>query len=133
MLERGSILPIKAHDNDGGFDIFTPLPVIVLPHESAIINTGVHMQIPKGYVGFLKSKSGLNVKHDITGEGVIDADYTGSIVVKLYNHGDDGMIFERGDKLIQIVLLPIPDVNLVEVAFLDDTPRGANGFGSTGR
>lgn len=54
---------------------------------SAVIDTGVHIDIPKGYVGFLKSKSGLNVKHDLTSEGVIDAGYTGSICVKLYNHG----------------------------------------------
>ena len=91
------------------------------------------MAIPRGYVGFLKSKSGLNVKHDLTGEGVIDAGYMGSICVKLYNNGDKDYEFKRGDKIIQIVLLPIITPKLRQTDTLEETERGANGFGSTGR
>jgi dUTP pyrophosphatase len=84
-------------------------------------------------VGFLKSKSGLNVKHGIVSEGVIDVGYTGSIVVKLYNHSDKDYYVEAGDKISQLVILPIltPSLDLVDT--LDDTDRGDNGFGSSGR
>ena len=81
----------------------------------------------------LKSKSGLNVRYDIIGEGVIDCGYTGSIRVKLYNLGDCVKVFNKGDKIIQLVILPIPEVNLIQVDKLEDTERGDNGFGSTGR
>ena len=98
-----------------------------------VIDTGVHVQIPDGFVGFLKSKSGLNVRLDITGEGVIDAGYTGSICVKLYNHGAQFHVFEAGDKIIQLVILPIYTPLLEQVDDLEDTDRGSDGFGSTGR
>jgi len=86
----------------------------------------------------LKSKSGLNVKFGITGEGVIDTGYTGSIVVKLYNHSEFPKFFGRGDKIIQLVLLPIitPQLNVVDSIdklYGTETERGNNGFGSTGK
>jgi dUTP pyrophosphatase len=106
--------------------------VILYGGSAVIIDTGVHIEIPQGYVGFIKSKSGLNVKNDLTATGVVDAGYTGSIVVKLYNHGRYIKKFNSGDKLTQIVILPIftPDLELVDS--LDKTERGDNGFGSTG-
>ena len=84
-------------------------------------------------VTLLKSKSGLNVKHDITSEGVIDVGYTGSIVVKLYNHGIKPYSVKRGDKITQLVIMPIicPSIEIVED--LQETERGNGGFGSTGR
>jgi dUTP pyrophosphatase len=91
------------------------------------------MEIPEGYVGFLKSKSGLNVKHGITSTGVVDAKYTGSIVVKLYNHSDEDYWIDRGDKITQIVFLPILTPEIEVVDHLEDTERGSGGFGSTGR
>lgn len=136
-LDEGAFMPERAHDEDAGYDLRTPVDVVVFPvsiidNGSATIDTGVHMAIPKGYVGFLKSKSGLNVKNDLTGEGVIDSGYTGSIKVKLYNHGKAIHKFKKGDKIIQIVLLPVytPELELVDK--LDDTDRGNAGFGSTG-
>ena len=135
MLDAGAYMPERAHDLDAGYDLRMPdgLDEVTLYGGSAvIIDTGVHMAIPKGYVGFIKSKSGLNVKNDLTATGVVDAGYTGSIVVKLYNHGRYIKKFHSGDKLTQIVILPIstPDLELVDS--LEDTERGANGFGSTG-
>jgi dUTP pyrophosphatase len=94
------------------------------------------MEIPEGYVGMLKSKSGLNVKSGILSEGVVDALYSGSIVVKLYNHSDKPKHFEKGDKITQIVIMPIPFIKLEEVDNLGEfeaSERGADGFGSTGR
>ena len=133
QLDEGAYMPEKAHDLDAGFDLRTPEEVRVGYLGSAVIDTGVHIEIPRGYVGFLKSKSGLNVKHDLQGEGVIDAGYTGSIKVKLYNSGATTYLFAPGDKIIQMVLLPIPDVELLQVESLDETERGNGGFGSTGR
>jgi len=144
MLDEGAYPIERAHEADAGYDIRTPIDVKVpgkchriectdcYPNY-AIIDTGVHVSIPKGYVGFLKSKSGLNVKHGLTGEGVIDSGYTGSIVVKLYNNISENYQFKRGDKLIQLVLLPVYTPEIEYVDSLDDTERGVNGFGSSGK
>ena len=133
MLDKGAKMPSKAHDTDAGFDLFTPERIVVRSKDSAVINTGVHIEIPRGYVGFLKSKSGLNVHCGITGEGVIDAGYTGSIVAKLYNNGYEPVVFEEGQKIIQIVFLPIPEVELELTDSFESTERGDNGFGSSGK
>ena len=81
----------------------------------------------------MKSKSGLNVKNGILCEGVIDSGYTGSIVAKLYNQSSKEKVFEKGDKITQIVILPIPDVEIELVDRLENTERGDGGFGSSGR
>lgn len=133
MLDDGAYMPTRAHSMDAGLDLYSPVDAWLMPQASAVIDTGVHVELPPGSVGFLKSKSGLNVKYGILGEGVIDAGYTGSIRVKLYNHGGDTYKIRRGDKITQLVILPVilPDLNQVEK--LDDTERGCGGFGSTGR
>lgn len=138
MVDDGAFAPVKGHTADAGFDLrvptFTPpYELIIRAHDCVTIDTGVHFEIPEGYVGFLKSKSGLNVKAGINGEGVIDSGYTGSVVVKLYNHSFRDYTLQVGDKAIQIVFLPIPDVELAEVKSFKETERGDGGFGSTGR
>ena len=99
---------------------------------SYTFDTGVHVAIPEGYVGFLKSKSGLNINSGLQSAGVIDSGYTGSIRVKLYNHGHEMIQIVRGQKISQLVILPIetPEVELVNE--LEETERGNNGFGSSG-
>ena len=135
MLDRGAFKPLHGHAADAGFDLRLPDvdPLFVNAGDFAVIDTGVHFEIPEGFVGFIKSKSGLNVKNGIQVEGVIDAGYTGSVVVKLYNNGNDVVRFNPGDKITQIVFLPIPQVELYEVSRFAETERGDNGFGSTGR
>lgn len=137
MLDEGAFEPLHGHKADAGFDLRLPDNgksfLYVQPQNSAVIDTGVHFEIPEGYVGFIKSKSGLNVKHGLQAEGVIDSGYTGSVVVKLYNHGDIPVRFAPGDKITQIVFLPIPEVELNKVDTFAETERGDNGFGSTGR
>jgi dUTP pyrophosphatase len=137
MLDAGAYMPEKAHDLDAGFDLRTPKDFALYPCGDALIDTGVHVEIPKGYVGFLKSKSGLNVKYGITSEGVIDSGYTGSIVARLHrdsNYNRDRKItFGAGDKITQLVILPIPEVELKQVDKFAETERGNNGFGSSGR
>lgn len=133
MLDEGAIMPSRAHRADAGLDFFAREGKLVPAHGSAIFNTGVHIEIPIGWVGFLKSKSGLNVNNGITSEGVIDSGFVGAIVVKLYNNSDEDYWVEKGDKISQLVILPImlPDLELVEQ--FEETERGDNGFGSTGK
>ena len=133
MLDPGAIMPTRAHKLDAGLDLYSPVSGVVCHNDSLKIDTGVHVEIPAGYVGMIKSKSGLNVKYGITSEGVIDSGYTGSITVKLYNNGRCAVPIEMGQKISQLVLLPIitPDLELVDS--LEDTERGTGGFGSTGK
>lgn len=146
MLDKGAIMPTRAHDTDAGLDLYARESKVVPAGGSAVFDTGVHIElknagyfgqccqyvIPITTIGFLKSKSGLNVKHNITSEGVIDMGYTGSIVVKLYNHGKEDYQVNAGDKISQLVILPILTPSLEVVDKLEDTERGDNGFGSTG-
>ena len=132
-LDPKAIMPTRAHDNDAGLDLYACEEQVVPARGAAIFETGVHVELPPGTVGMVKSKSGLNVKHDITSEGVIDEGYTGEIVVKLYNHGPEDYRVERGDKISQLVILPILRPELEVVEELEETERGDDGFGSTGR
>lgn len=141
MLDFGAYEPLHGHTADAGFDLRLPdfynsercTALTLKGYSSIVIDTGVHFEIPTGYVGFIKSKSGLNVKANIVSEGVVDAGYTGSIIVKLYNHSPNDYTFFPGNKITQIVFLPIPEVTLNQVPFLTSTERGDNGFGSTGK
>lgn len=132
MLDPGAKMPTRAHELDAGLDLYSPTDAVIYPDDSVTIDTGVHVGIPSGYVGMIKSKSGLNVKYSVTSEGVIDSGYTGSMVVKLYNHGNAAVCIEKGQKISQLVILPIitPDLKLVDS--LECTDRGECGFGSTG-
>lgn len=134
VLDKGAYMPKKAHEADAGYDLRTPKRVVLRRGESVCIDTGVHMEIPKGWYGKLESKSGLNAKHSIVSlGGVIDSSYTGSIVAKLYNFGSEDYVFEAGDKVIQIVFMPCGNFSLIQVDNLEETERGNSGFGSTGR
>lgn len=132
-LDPGAYVPVRAHATDAGLDLKSPKLVYIPPYSSVVIDTGIHVEIPEGYAGMLKSKSGLNIKHDITSDGVVDCGFTGSIQVKLYNHGSHGYEVKNGDKITQLVLTPIitPAIELVDE--LKSTERGSKGFGSSGR
>lgn len=132
-LDDGAFMPEYAHFEDAGADLRSPKYVVVPAGGSAVINTGVHVEIPIGMVGMIKSKSGLNVNHNITSEGVIDSGYTGSIRVKLYNHGMEPYAVQQGDKISQLVILPCVHAKFEKTETLKATERGGNGFGSTGR
>ena len=133
MLDPGAFMPTRAYPTDAGLDLYAKEDAIVDAKDSCTFDTGVHIEIPEGYVGFLKSKSGLNVKHGITSEGVIDAGYTGSIVVKLYNNSGYEYRVKAGDKISQLVILPIITPKIEVVDSLGKTARGSKGFGSSGR
>ena len=129
----GAYMPVRAHKTDAGLDLRSPIDVFVPAKEAVCIDTAVCVELPKNTVGMVKSKSGLNVNNGLQCEGVIDVGYTGSIRVKLYNHSSLNYFVRRGDKIAQLVIMPIltPDLEMVDE--LDETERGANGFGSTGR
>ena len=133
VLDPGAKMPTRAHELDAGYDIYSREDAVIFQNASGKFDTGVHMEIPAGYVGFLKSKSGLNVKSGIQSEGVIDAGYTGSICVKLYNHGSKAVEIKKGQKISQLVILPIITPKLEQVDSLEETERGNGGFGSSGK
>lgn len=155
-----SVMPTRAHKADAGLDLYTPCDVTVpslwdvivsvvrrafglsLPTEldqeyfgfpSAEIDTGVHIQIPFGFFGDMRSKSGLLFSKNIITDGTIDSGYTGSIKVKIINLGIRPCVFKAGDKIAQLVIsrCEMPELFLVDE--FEKTERGDNGFGSTGR
>lgn len=132
-LNEGAFMPTRAHIDDAGFDLYCPRYVYIQPHGKLVIDTGVHVEIPKGYYGDIKAKSGLFFKKDLITTGTVDSGYRGSIHVKLVNLGDKGYTFDVGDKIAQMVITPCytPELELSEE--LTETDRGSNGFGSTGR
>ena len=132
-LDEDAFMPVRAHETDAGLDLMSPVDAIIPPEGSTVIDTGVHIELSYGTVGMLKSKSGLNIKHGIVSEGVIDEGYTGSIAVKLYNLSNHRYRVKRGDKITQLVIVECykPDIEIVDS--LTETERGNNGFGSTGR
>ena len=132
-LDPGAFLPERAHPDDAGLDIRSPVDTYVPANSSAVIDTGVHVEIPYSAVGFLKSKSGLHFMHGISSEGVVDCGYTGSIRVKLVNHTDVPYHVRCGDKISQLVVIPIYLTVPEQVDELPETERGGHGFGSTGR
>lgn len=133
QLDKQALMPVRAHDTDAGLDLLSPVDTVIPAHGAVTVDTGVHIELPAHTAGFLKSKSGLNVKYGITSEGVIDVGYTGSIAVKLYNHSGMDYTVHRGDKISQLVVVNVDTPDLVLVDKLADTERGNGGFGSTGR
>ena len=136
-LDPGAYAPEKAHEADAGYDLraMHDSNDNLYSYDQEIFDTGVHVEIPKGYVGYVQSKSGLNVRHGIIcPTGTIDSGYTGSIKVKLYNLvGYESYKIHKGDKIAQLIIQPIADTELVQVDSLEETERGNNGFGSSGR
>lgn len=132
-LEPWAICPTRAHETDAGLDLYAAEDQKVPAYGSAIFDTGVHVQLPPFTDGLIVSKSGLNFKRDIVSDGLIDIPYRGSIQVKLYNQGQRNYTVKRGDKISQLVVVDIHLPTLQIVDELDETDRGENGFGSTGR
>ncbi|MBQ9740891.1 MAG: dUTP diphosphatase, partial [Kiritimatiellae bacterium] len=131
-------MPERAHDTDAGFDLRmmgdSDCVVIIPSGGNYAFDTGVHMELPHGCYGKIEGKSGLNFNHDIVScGGVIDEGYTGSVAVKLYNLGKESYMFRGGDKIAQLIIQPYitPELELADK--LEQTERGSNGFGSTGR
>ena len=133
-LDAGAYPPIREHSTDAGLDIRSRDIQIVPAKGHAVFHTGVHVQLPKGTAGLLVSKSGLNIREGIVSTGLIDEGYSGEIIVKLYNHSGYDYRVNMGDKISQLVIVPVlyEYVQLVDDLEMD-TERGEKGIGSTGK
>ena len=132
-LDHGaSVVPKRAHKTDAGLDLFSICNWTIPAWNASVFDTGVHVEIPEGYVGFIKSKSSLML-NGITTDGTIDCGYTGSIRVVLFNHSGEDYEVKAGQKIAQLVILPIITPEIEIVGHLDKTERGNGGFGSTGK
>jgi dUTP pyrophosphatase len=127
-------LPSYAHPYDAGMDLFALEEVKVKPGEVARIRSGVMMEIPEGYVGLCWDKSGLAMKNGIKVlAGVIDAGFRGELVMGVINLGKEEYTFEKGHKVMQMLIQPVQFLDIIESEKLSDTSRGEGGFGSTGK
>ena len=134
-LRPDARLPEQAYEGDAGLDLAACEEAVLAPGERAIVSTGVAVEIPDGYAGFVQPRSGLAARHGIgivNAPGLIDSGYRGEISVLLINHGAERVTFSKGDRIAQLAVVPVPVVEWVEVDTLDGTQRGASGFGSTG-
>ena len=131
-------LPLPSYATEGsvGLDLYCSFGCLVLPGSVTMIQTGIAVEIPPGYEGQVRGRSGLGkcgvgIPH---GTGTIDSDYRGEVMVMLVNHRDGpGHRIQRGDRIAQLIIAPVARCSVVEVEELSDTERGAGGFGSTGR
>ena len=139
-LEKMAVIPTKGSEEAAGYDLYAYIPdhqaLAILPGETEKIKTGIAMEVPKGYAGLIYARSGLATKQGLAPAnkvGVVDSDYRGEIIVALHNHSNALQIVENGERIAQLVITPFLSVEFNEVDELDDTSRGNDGFGSTGR
>ena len=131
-------LPSYKTIGSSGMDLMalTDKPIIILPKKSYLVPTGMSVAMPKNYEIQIRPRSGLAAKNNISilnTPGTIDSDYRGEIKIILFNHGSDEFLINNGDRIAQIVLMPVHKIDFEEVDNLPDTIRGEGGFGSTGR
>lgn len=151
-LTDTATMPTKAHHSDACFDIYADCPndryrfsdwdmqedldgIRIEPGRSVTIHTGFATNIPNGYFAAVFPRSGMGIKRHLrlsNSTGIIDSGYVGEWLISIYNDGNKTQIIEHGDRIAQFAILPVLDVNLTEVDELDETDRGANGFGSSG-
>ena len=127
--------PQRAHVGDAGIDLFGRIDVVLAPGERAAVPTGIIVAIPEGFAGLVLPRSGLALRHGVgvvNGPGLIDAGYRGEVQVLLVNHGSEPVELRRGDRIAQLVVVAVPEVELIESSKLPASDRGEGGFGSTG-
>jgi dUTP pyrophosphatase len=134
---EGLALPVKMTEHAAGFDLHAAVesPVTLGPGEIQVFPCGFAMALPHGYEAQIRPRSGLASRHGIAPvntPGTIDSDYRGQVQVPLINHGKTAFVVERGMRIAQMLIAPVPPVNIVEVEDLDETSRGSGGFGHTG-
>lgn len=133
-LTPDAILPSYAHTWDAGMDMYANETVTLKPGEIGKIKSGVSMEIPEGYVGLYWDKSGLSNNHGIKiMGGVVDSCYRGELVLGVINLGNKEYTFEKGNKVLQMLIQKVEHMEITEADELSDTDRGDKGFGSTGK
>ena len=124
-------------DAAAGLDLAAAVdePIVLAAGARAAVGTGLAVEIPRGYEGQVRPRSGLAMRHGLTltnAPGTIDADYRGEVKILLINHGDEAFTIEAGERIAQLVIAPVVQAEIVEVSELTDSDRGSGGFGSTG-
>lgn len=137
QVQEGASLPKRAHATDAGADLFAwfkdeTSEIEIAPNEQKLVDTGIAVKIPQGYVGLIynrssQGKQGITIPHSV---GVIDSDYRGNLKVLLKNTSDKAYVITRGDRIAQLVIQPVVLANFFDA--WNDTERGTGGFGSTG-
>ena len=130
------LAPRKAHADDAAYDLRSRQELVITPKTTVLVPTGLFLEIPPGYEAQIRSRSGLALKNALSlpnAPGTIDAGYRGEVGVIIYNRGEIPFQVHRGDRIAQMVISKLPEVELVEVEELDESSRGAGGFGSTGK
>ena len=134
-LRPDAVVPERAYSGDAGLDLTACEHVVLAPGERAVVATGVAVAVPEGYAGFVQPRSGLAARNGITivnAPGLIDSGYRGEVRVILLNSDrEQTFVIEPGMRVAQLVVLPVPEVELVEVDELPVSERGARGFGSS--
>ncbi|MCM1545725.1 MAG: dUTP diphosphatase [Clostridiales bacterium] len=137
-LSEKAILPTYGSEYAAGADLYACLDgeISVAPHQTVMIPTGIALELPVGYAGFIYARSGLASKRNLAPAnkvGVVDCDYRGEVKVALHNHGETAQTIAAGERVAQLVVAPYITAEFTEADELSDTVRGAGGFGSTGR
>lgn len=136
-LKENAILPSYGSEYAAGADLYACIdaPVIIAPHKTVMIGTGLAMELPAGYAGLIYPRSGISAKRGLAPAnkvGVVDPDYRGEFMVAMHNHSDSPASVEPGERIVQLVITPFLTADFEEADELSDTVRGAGGFGSTG-
>lgn len=133
-LSKDAHMPTYGTSGAAGLDLYASADVTIQPNERVLIPTGVAMEIPEGHFCYVMGRSGNTIKKGLhVALGTIDSDYIGEIGVMAFNQSDDVISFAKGDRVAQMVILPYPKVEFVEVDELSETERGTGGYGSTGK
>jgi dUTP pyrophosphatase len=136
-LRPEAVVPARAYDGDAGFDLASCERVVLEPGERAVVHTGLAVAIPEGYAGFVQPRSGLAARNGLTivnTPGLVDSGYRGEVLVVLLNTDrEHAFVVEPGMRIAQLVVMPIPTLEPVEVEELPESERGARGYGSSGR
>ena len=137
-LRPGAVIPVRVSEYAAGYDLYACLEnsVVIEPHTTVKIGTGLALAVPEGYFGAVFARSGMAAKQGLRPAncvGVCDSDYRGEYIVALHNDTDTRRTVENGDRIAQLVILPFMAADFVQTDELDDTSRGSGGFGSTGK
>ena len=131
-LHPDALLPKRAHATDSGADLFALERTVLPPHAVSHVHTGIAIELPPGTSGIIWGKSSVESKGIKAMAGLVDAPYRGELIVCMYNLNDTEFVFEKGQKVAQLVVLPTLYPDFEEAAELSNTARGSGGFGSTG-
>jgi len=133
-LTSDAMVPIQASSGSAGYDLFANADCVMSPYSRGVVSTGICLEIPHGYEGQIRPRSGLAFKNGLTvlnSPGTVDSDYRGEIKIILFNSGENDFVVTKNMRIAQIVICPVLEV-VFEEGLLSDTSRGEGGFGSTG-